>query len=207
MSRFLAIDLPGDCLQRAAAGDRNAQRIVYEQAAGPVFGLVRRLVRSRSAAEDVFQDCMLSLLRHLADFRGEAPFGAWARQIALRTCLMHLRSPWQRARRALAAVVPGDEEGEQRLPDGLVVDAPPAEWIDLARALATLPEMARAVVWMHDVEGMTHEEIAAAFGKSVSFSKSQLSRAHAGLRQQLASHAPAAPRDAPAAIISGGQLP
>lgn len=205
MSRFLAIELPGDCLSRAAAGDREAQRLVYEQAAGPVFGLVRRLVRGRAAAEDVFQDCMLGLLRHLPDFRGEAPFGAWARQIALRTCLMHLRSPWQRARRALATVVPGEDGGaEEHLPEGLVAAAPPPEWIDLARALAALPDVARAVVWMHDVEGMTHEEIAAAFGKSVSFSKSQLSRAHALLRARLAGHAPAARG---AGIVAGGQLP
>lgn len=206
MSRFLAIELPGECLRRAAGGDRDAQRQVYEQAAGPVFGLVRRLVRGRAAAEDVFQDCMLGVLRHLQDFRGEAPFGAWVRQIALRTCLMHLRSPWQRARRALGTVLSAEDgERAERLPEGLMVSAPPPEWIDLSRALAGLPELARAVVWLHDVEGLTHEEIATAFGKSVSFSKSQLSRAHAQLRARLASHAPA---PAPAAdIVVEGHLP
>jgi RNA polymerase sigma-70 factor (ECF subfamily) len=50
------------------------------------------------------------------------------------------------------------------------------------RALATLAPTARAVVWMFEVEGYSHAEIAQAFGRSVSFSKSQLARAHRKLR-------------------------
>jgi RNA polymerase sigma-70 factor (ECF subfamily) len=68
------------------------------------------------------------------------------------------------------------------------VDPPLAERIDLERALARLPAIARAIVWMHDVEGLSHEEIAALFGRSISFSKSRLSRAHALLREQLDGH-------------------
>jgi RNA polymerase sigma factor (sigma-70 family) len=184
MSRFLAIEVTADCLRRAATGDRLAQREVYEQAAGPSFALIRRLVRSRAAAEDVFQDCMMGLLRQLPQFRGEAPFGAWVRQVALRHCLMHLRSPWQRARRALALAVQAEEEGAAIL--STIQEPPSPEWIDLERALARLPEPARTIVWLHDAEGLSHEEIAAQFGRSVSFSKSRLSRAHALLRAQLA---------------------
>ena len=66
-----------------------------------------------------------------------------------------------------------------------VQDAPSGDMIDLDRALARLPDVARTVVWMHDVEGLDHAEIAALYGRSVSFSKSQLSRAHALLRAQL----------------------
>jgi len=57
--------------------------------------------------------------------------------------------------------------------------------IDLERALERLSETSRAVVWLHDVEGYTHEEIAELMGKTVSFSKSQLARAHARLRRTL----------------------
>jgi RNA polymerase sigma-70 factor (ECF subfamily) len=41
------------------------------------------------------------------------------------------------------------------------------------------------VVWLHDVEGFTHKEIAAFMGKSESFSKSQLSRAYQRLKPML----------------------
>jgi RNA polymerase sigma-70 factor (ECF subfamily) len=57
--------------------------------------------------------------------------------------------------------------------------------IDLERAFERLSETSRAVVWLHDVEGYTHEEIAEQMGKTVSFSKSQLARAHARLRRML----------------------
>src|SRR5467141_4097080 len=57
--------------------------------------------------------------------------------------------------------------------------------IDLERAFEQLSETSRAVVWLHDVEGYTHEEIAEQMGKTVSFSKSQLARAHVRLRRML----------------------
>ena len=57
--------------------------------------------------------------------------------------------------------------------------------IDLERALAQLGDTARAVVWLHDVEGYTHAEIGALFDATPSFSKSQLARAHERLRGLL----------------------
>ena len=61
--------------------------------------------------------------------------------------------------------------------------------MDLEAALERLGETSRAVVWLHDVEGYTHEEIAGMMGKSVSFSKSQLARAHVRLRRWLGEEA------------------
>ena len=202
MSRFLDIPVDAECLRLAAAGDREAQRLLYGQVAGPVFALVRRMVVPRAAAEDVFQDCMVSLLRNLAGFRGDAPFGAWVRQVAIRQCLMHLRSPWQKARRALAAVAGADEAHDMDWTPELSIEAPAPELLDVERALASLPDVARSVVWMFDVEGMSHEEIAAVYGRTVSFSKSQLARAHALLRERLSESVPAAPRLA--APVEGG---
>jgi RNA polymerase sigma-70 factor (ECF subfamily) len=59
--------------------------------------------------------------------------------------------------------------------------------VDLERALARLGDTARAVVWLHDVEGYTHAEIGRLLGGTASFSKSQLARAHAHLRELLES--------------------
>ena len=57
--------------------------------------------------------------------------------------------------------------------------------MDLDAALGDLPPVSRAVVWLHDVEGYTHKEIAGLMGKTESFSKSQLSRAYQRLRPLL----------------------
>jgi RNA polymerase sigma-70 factor (ECF subfamily) len=64
-----------------------------------------------------------------------------------------------------------------------VTPGPRAENLDVERALASLAPTARAVVWLFEVEGYSHEEIAQSFGRSVSFSKSQLARAHIKLRE------------------------
>jgi RNA polymerase sigma-70 factor (ECF subfamily) len=69
-------------------------------------------------------------------------------------------------------------------------EARDSDLIDLDRALARLAPLTRTVVWLYDVEGWSHEEIARAFDRSVSFSKSQLARGHARLRAEL--HAPMA---------------
>jgi DNA-directed RNA polymerase specialized sigma24 family protein len=110
MSRFLDIQLDMPTVNRAAAGDREAQRQLYEQASGPMFALVRRVLRSGAAAEDVFQDSMMAVLKHLPSYRGDAPLGAWVRQVTLNQCLAHLRSPWQKARRTLAEWAGAGEE-------------------------------------------------------------------------------------------------
>lgn len=206
MTGFVDIGLDHGCLRAAAAGDRSAQRRVYDQVAGPLFALIRRMVRDRAAAEDLFQDCMIQVLRHLSDYRGEAPLGSWVRQIALRQCLMHLRSPWQRARQVLHTAFDDESAADDALPYRPALVGPaPEDTVDLERALARLPDLTRTVLWLHDVEGLTHEEIAAGFGRSVSFSKSQLARAHALLRAQLADAAPT-PVARPD-IAAQGQLP
>jgi RNA polymerase sigma-70 factor (ECF subfamily) len=55
----------------------------------------------------------------------------------------------------------------------------------LGRALEQMPGATRSVLWLYHAEGYTHEEIAAAMGKSLSFSKSQLARGTRRLRALL----------------------
>jgi len=178
VNRLVEIAVPDEVRVRACAGDERARQLIYAAVAAPTFTLIRRVIGSRSAAEDVFQDTMMILFERLADFRQEAPLGAWLRQIAISRCLMHLRSPWRRARMCLEGAL----EGEMAALAPPASHAPPPEAIDIERALATLAPTARAVIWMYEVEGYSHAEIARAFGRSVSFSKSQVARAHLKLR-------------------------
>jgi len=173
--------VPDEVLGRARLGDEAAREVIYRTLAPATFTFIRRVVGQRALAEDIFQDTMMALYERLPQFRGEAPLGAWLRQIALNRCLMYLRSPWQRARMRLEA----GEVATGCAPSMLAVPGCRGESIDLERALAALAPTARAVVWMFEVEGYSHEEIARAFGRSVSFSKSQLARAHARLRAWL----------------------
>ena len=200
MGRLTDIEADPALLRRAGAGETAAQELLYRLLAGPAFSLTRRLVPDRAAAEDLFQDALMQVFAKLPHFRGDAPFGAWVRQILVRCCLMHLRSPWQRARLAWS---PRDgDDGDTDLDAQLAAAGRHAEpfdgiSIDLERAFQRLSAPTRAVLWLHDVEGLTHEEIGAAMGRTPSFSKSQLARGHARLRQQLQAEEPACPTPQP----------
>jgi len=178
VTRLVDTAVPDEVLARARLGDEAAREVIYRTLAPATFTLIRRVVGQRALAEDIFQDTMMALYERLPQFRGEAPLGAWLRQIALNRCLMYLRSPWRRARMRLEA----SELATGCAPNMLAVPGYRGDSIDLERALAALAPTARAVVWMFEVEGYSHEEIARAFGRSVSFSKSQLARAHVRLR-------------------------
>ena len=162
-----------ETLARARRGDRDAHAELYTRFAGPVFTLARRMLASKALAEDVLQETFVEVICKIDGFRGEAEVGTWIKRIAINKCLMHVRSSWVSRR------VASDEEpvGEERT-SGL-------EQVVLERALDQVPDVARAVVWLHDVEGYTHAEIGRLMGRTASFSKSQLARAHERLRSLL----------------------
>jgi RNA polymerase sigma factor (sigma-70 family) len=182
MSHFHGIDLPPDVILAACAGQAKAQEAIYIAYRAPVYTLIRRLVPRRAVADELFQEVFVDILRSIRSYSGEGSFSGWVRTIALNKCLMYLRSPWHRSLMWLDA----REENEEPLPQ-LVDSSRPdgSAQSDLERALAALPALARAVVWLHDVEGYTHGEIAQLMNRTPSFSKSQLARAHARLRELL----------------------
>ena len=160
----------------AQRGDSSAQGHLYEVFAPMVYTLARRMLVSPALAEDVLQETFVEVLRKLHTLRDEAGVGFWVRRIAVNKCLMYLRSAWH-SRRVDAEAI------ETLCPPA---QAPQAEHqIALERALAELTDTARVVVWLHDVEGYTHKEIGNMMGRTTSFSKSQLARAHKRLRTLL----------------------
>jgi RNA polymerase sigma-70 factor (ECF subfamily) len=181
MSAFLDSDLPPDTVPRALAGAADAQEAIYRAFELPVRTLTRRLVPRAAQAEDLAQDVFVEVLQSLGQFDGRGSFAGWVRTITVRVCLMHLRSPWHRGVRWMEGLTPAESAA---VPAG-VAAAASGQLMDVERALARLGDTARAVVWLHDVEGYTHAEIGALLGGTASFSKSQLARAHLRLRELL----------------------
>lgn len=184
MSKFTEIQVDPGVMSRAKAGEEKAQESLYLAFSGPVYTLACRLMGQSAAAEEVLQDTFVAVLDGLDGYRGQAPVGAWIRKIAVNQCLMQLRSPWRRRGRSM--------EGMAEVVDLLVnpsrdpVADGMAAGMDLENALQELDPVSRAVVWLYDVEGYTHPEIAEMMGRTVSFSKSQLARSHQRLQALLA---------------------
>src|SRR5579871_2089395 len=111
VTRLTEIVIDEALLREACAGGESARRALYLALAPATLNLIRRLVGHRALSEDIFQDTMMTFYERLSQFRGEAPLGAWLRRIAIRRCLMYLRSPWQRARLCLEPVDFGVSKG------------------------------------------------------------------------------------------------
>lgn len=171
-----AFDIPLSELTLAGArrGDRGAQERIYRDFERAVFSLARRMTGDPDAAQDVTQDAFMKAFQRIGQFRGESPFGMWLRSIAASEALMHLRRG-----RYFLDLFTTDETMLQSVGFEDVSNT------DLERSLSLLPGVPRSVLWLYHVEGYTHVEIAAMCGKTVSFSKSQLSRAHQKLKTLL----------------------
>jgi RNA polymerase sigma-70 factor (ECF subfamily) len=178
MTRIADIPIPPEIVAAARAGDEAAIEAVYHATAGALYTLLRRLVRRPAIAEELLQETFVDVLEHIDAYEARCPLPAWIRALAVNRALMYLRSPWHRS----LEWVDKDPGGADRLPSPERASSPDA---DLERALMTLPSISRAVVWLHDVEGFTHAEIGLALGRTPSFSKSQLARAHVRLRALL----------------------
>ena len=160
-------------LAQARAGDPAGFESLYRAFETPVYTVARRICRTAEDAEDVLQETFLEVHRSLARYRGDGSLWGWIRTIAASKALMRLRRNKYRDAEPLEDDIHPGRHGDELLR------------MDLESALERLPETSRAVVWLHDVEGYTHEEIAAMMDRTASFSKSQLARAHQKLRRWL----------------------
>jgi RNA polymerase sigma-70 factor, ECF subfamily len=172
-----------DLVRRAARGDETAFLLVYERHRTPVYRFARRLLGSEALAEDVSQECFLSLMRKPELYDPQrASLRSYLCGAARYMALRHLR---------LAAREIGDERLEEpRLePDGgeplrRLLDEEAAERV--RRAIAELPALQREALVLFEYEAMSLGAIAAATEVEVGVVKSRLHRARENLRRLLA---------------------
>lgn len=161
---------------RAAAGDVRAFERLYEAHLPRVHGLVRRMAGGRDT-DELTQDVFVRVWQKLASFRGDSAFATWLHRLAVNVVIERFRT--ESARR-------------QRLHDGEAIfdtlAAPHRSGdvrMDFEAALERLPDGAREIFVLHDVEGYKHHEIATLLEISAGTSKAQLHRARMMLRRHL----------------------
>ena len=166
-------------IRRAINGDDAALRALWSRHAPHIDMVVRRLVGpDLDLAADIAQEVWIQIFRALPSYRGDAQFGTWAHRIAVNRTLNALRKT-----RRLASI-------ETEVEEDSAVSEPDTDRTFVAQSIdeaaAKLSPGARTVFLMHDVEGYTHEEIAAELGITPGGSKSQLFKARTKLRKLLA---------------------
>lgn len=169
---------PDDLVARAQAGDQKAFRDLYRQHAGRVYALCLRLTGDASDADERTQDVFVRLWDKLRSFRGQSAFSSWLHRLAVNVVLNERRTTGRRERRVMPAEDPAALEKHRGNPtEGLS--------IDLERAIAELPDGAREVFVLYDIEGYGHAEIASLVGIAEGTSKAQLFRARHLLQEKL----------------------
>jgi RNA polymerase sigma-70 factor (ECF subfamily) len=156
-------------------GDRRAMETVYHRFKRRVFSMVARIAGAQDA-EEVSQEVFMRIYRGLAKFRGESALDTWVYRLTVNAALSHVQRRPARA------------EGEEALATVAANEGPvrdPRLAARLESALRDLPDGYRAVIVLHDVEGLSHEEIAEILGCRVGTSKSQLHKARAKMREKL----------------------
>lgn len=178
-------------IARVRAGDASAFEELTRPYEGRVYQAVLRITRNPTDAADVYQNAMMTAFEKLGGFRGDAAFGTWLFQIAVNAALMHRR-----------AAAHNPVVSEQDLPQFNWMGghaAPVHDWAEsaedqvyrselrhaLAAALESLPDLERTIVWLKDVAGLNHSEIAAATQSTVLAVRTRLHRARLRLRERL----------------------
>jgi RNA polymerase sigma-70 factor (ECF subfamily) len=164
----------------AAEGDYQAFERLYRRYIIRIYSLCTRLSGSRAEGEELTREVFLRAWQRLPEFRGEIAYATWLHRLAIDVVL--------NARAVGGSAAAGIQEGDLPSERGDDIAGTPddAERLDLGQAIDTLPEGARTMFVLHDVEGYKHEEIAEIFGITVGRSKAQLRRARLLVRETLA---------------------
>ena len=166
----------GQDVALAAGGNHQAFERLYRAHLGRVHSLALRMA-GVEWAEDLTQEVFIRAWSKLRTFRGDSSFGTWLYRLAVNLILSRRQTLRRREQRQLP-------EGEmlERMP---ARSSTPGLALDFEAAIQKLPDGARQVFVLYDVEGYPHSEISEFMGISPGTSKSQLHRARMMLREYL----------------------
>jgi len=180
-----SIDTDGRLMERIAAGDTGACRIVAVHYLSPVVALATRMLGDQAAAEDVAQEAFVRLWRQAGRWRPEARIGTWLYRVAHNLCLDQLR------RRGRLRTDPGEQatEAAEAVPDPagdptLALDERETTSL-LEAAIQALPERQRTALTLVHYRNLPGSEAAAIMGVSLDALESLLARARRRLRSRL----------------------
>lgn len=162
-----------DLVDRCRANDRTAQRMLFERYKRAMFSTAYRIINDYDHANDALQDAFVEVFRNLDQFAFRSTLGAWIKTIVVRQSIRKQQL-----------------EGRFLTLDEAIHDQPAPFWDaltgeELEAAIRTLPDGARTIFLLIEVEGYSHKEVAGMLGISEGTSKSQVNYAKKLLKQRL----------------------
>lgn len=157
-------------------GESKAMELLYHRHKRRVFSVTARIVGTMDA-EEVVQETFVRVFRSLHTFRGDAQLSTWIYRLSVNCALTYL------AKRTRRREVSDESLVQMPAPEPVARDAKLAAAMEAA--MAALPGGYRAILVLHDLEGLSHEECAAILDCSVGTCKSQLHKARGKMRELL----------------------
>lgn len=149
----MAIIPPSNSLQldrwikAVARGDMHALEQIYHTTRAAVYAYAMSILKNPFDADDVMQECYVSIRRYAAQYRSLSKPMGWIMTIVRNQCIQHLR----RQRRYISA-------DSQMFPESRVPDA--EDRVLLRECLNRLTDVEQQIVILHAVAGMTYGEMA-----------------------------------------------
>lgn len=180
-------------VDKALEGELPAFEKLVSRYQNKILGYVARTTNGdREEAEDITQETFIKAYRSLDSFRGQSSFSTWIYKIATNLCIDRARMRKRRPQQAYSLDEPFDKEeneGGRELPD---LRFEPAKGVEreemrevVRRTVGEMPEKARQVLVMCDLQGMPYEEIASVLDVPLGTVKSRLFHARADLARRL----------------------
>ncbi|MBB5437207.1 RNA polymerase sigma-70 factor (ECF subfamily) [Pedobacter sp. AK017] len=171
------IDKNAALINGCRRGDRKAQFEIYKLYAKAMYNVALRIVNFEEEAEDVLQDSFLDAFTRIDNFKGEATFGLWLKQIVINKSINQLRK-----RKVEFVNIEEVDVAEENEP------AEDLQWKveEIRTAVAMLPDRYRVVLTLYLFEGYDHEEIAYILKITEGTSRTQYMRAKMKLNDLLA---------------------
>lgn len=188
-----------DLVERCRNRDGAAFNEVVDRYKTKVYNYLLRMMGNAADAEDLTQEVFVRLFTSLDSFRSQASLNTWLFRIAGNLCIDHFRRAKKHRAIAFSLDEPHDAESAEsgsrqayEVPDMTYEPHRVAESAETAQqiqqALGQLPEKLRAVLILHDIEGLPYDEIAQIAGCPLGTVKSRLFNARLQLRQRLTNY-------------------
>jgi RNA polymerase sigma-70 factor, ECF subfamily len=169
-----------ELVARTLAGDASAFAILVHRYTPVAHAVARAVVKSDADAEDVVQDAFLMAFKSLGTARDATRFRAWFLRIVRNRAYNVLEFRQVRRYEPLSGLEPSTDKDDPLLR---------AEQNDtrsvILAAIHRLKSVWREVLWLHDVEGLSHADIATVLGTSELMSRKHLMNARRALRADL----------------------
>lgn len=167
-------------VRQAQEGDTRAFEALYRRLVGRIYALCLRMSRDPQRAEELTQDVFVRAWERMGSFRGDSRFTTWLHRLAVNVVLQAGRARGRREGREQLVANPEDYVARVRR-------EMPGTRVDLERAIASLPEGARTVLVLRDIQGYKYDEIAEMQGVALGTVKAQIHRARKMMREKLES--------------------